>query len=324
MGRRVFVTIAIAIAIVAAAAFSHPAVSLADSPGPGPGPGPGLRPAVGAIAFAGQGRLAFVSAGKLYVLDGSVAGRPAALDRVPAPADVVAPAFSPDGQWLAFLVTPPSSYPQVSFYLGTLWLARADGADAHPVLDNASTFAWSPARDVLAVTVYPPNDSVLPDLYELGPGLSARLVPGASGPAAWSPDGRELAFASMSGRPPGRFAGLLETVPAAGGTPVIRYRSPGNALDLAGWWPDGGGLLSWIDAQSSASLAADGLPLVSVPLAAATGLGKAVSLGLTLVYPAFVSVSRGAYAGRRLAWRGDLFQGRSHSGHSGRPEYAVS
>ncbi len=301
MGRRVLVSIvsvAVAAATSAAAlpgvprvpramdtAFSRTASSLADSPGP----------AVGARAVAGQGRLAFVSAGKLYVLDGSAPGRPAAphpmaaLHPVAAPATVVAPAFSADGQWLAFLVTRPSSYPQVAYYTGTLWLARADGTDAHAVMTSASTFAWSPAGDVLAATVYPPNGAGLSELYELGPGMAPRRVPGASGPAAWSPDGRELAFASMSGRPPGRFTGLLETMPAAGGTPVIRYRSAGNALDLAGWWPAGSGLLAWIDFDSSASLAADGLPLVSVPLA-----GKPATFGTTLVYPAFVSVSRGA------------------------------
>jgi len=243
-------------------------------------------PAVNTSAFSGQGWLAYVSAGKLYVLDGSAAGRPAVLDRVAAPASVVAPAFSPDDRWLAFLVTAPSAYPRVAYYTGTLWLARANGTDAHPVLRDAGTFAWSPRRDVLAVTVYPRGGAALPGLDETGPGMAPRRVPGASGPAAWSPDGGQLAFASMSGRPPGRFTGLLETMPASGGMAKVRYRSAGNALDLAGWWPDGGGLLTWIDYQSSASIAADGLPLVSVPLA-----GKPATLGTTLVYPAFVSVA---------------------------------
>jgi hypothetical protein len=274
---------------------------------------------VNASAFAAQGRLAFVSAGTLYVLDGSTAGRPAVVDRVAAPAHVVAPAFSSDGKWLAFLVTQPSSYPQVSGYTGTLWLARANGTEARAVLRAAGPFAWSPARDVLAATGYPASGTAPPRLYELGPGLASRLIPGASGPAAWSPDGRQLAFASMSGRPPGRFTGLLETMPAAGGTPEVRYRSAGNALELAGWWPAGGGLLTWIDFDSSASLAADGLPLVSVPLTGQPSSGQPSSgqpssgqpssgqpssgqpssgqparLGTTLVYPAFVSVSRGS------------------------------
>jgi dipeptidyl aminopeptidase/acylaminoacyl peptidase len=295
--RKNMILAAVAVAVVSAAVAAVSGangVDAATSPSRAVAGAVTRAPVVGASAFAGQGKLAFVSAGRLYVLDGSAAGRPAALDAVTAPAGVVAPAFSPDGQWLAFLVTPPSPYPVVANYIGTLWLARADGADARPVLDNASTFAWSPADDVLAATVYPPSGTAPATLYELGPDLAPRLVPGASGPAAWSPDGRELAFATMSGRPPGGFTGLLETMPARGGTAVVRYRSPGKALDLAGWWPGGGGLLAWIDGQGSASLAADGLPLESVPLGSGPLAGKPASLGLTLVYPAFVSVTTGA------------------------------
>jgi hypothetical protein len=282
---------AVTAVVASAALLTSTASSATASRAPAGAAKPAPAPVVGANAFSGQGRLAFVSAGKLYVLDGTRTGRAAVLDPVAAPADVVAPAFSADGKWVAFLVTAPSSYPQVSYYTGTLWLARADGTGAHPVLANASTFAWSPASDVLAVTVYPPDASVLSELDELGPGMSARLVHGASGPAAWSPDGRQIAFASMSGRPPGRFTGLLETMPAAGGTPVVRYRSAQNALDLAGWWPDGRGLLAWVDEQSSASLAADGLPLVTVPLSSGPLSGGPLSgtpatFGTTLVYPA--------------------------------------
>jgi hypothetical protein len=261
-------------------------------------------PAVGSAAFAGQGRLAFVTAGRLYVLDGTAAGRPARLYPVAAPAGAVAPAFSPDGRWLAFLVSPPSPYPVVASPAGTLWLARADGQDARPVLADAGPFAWSPVSDVLAATVYPPVGPAL--LCELSPGARPRLVPGAGGPAVWSPDGRELAFTGMAGRPPGRFSGLLETVPASGGAPTIWYRSAGNALMLAGWWPDGRGLLAWLDEQNSASLAADGLPVVSVPLSGR----KVATLGLTLVYSPFVATSPGtglaalAAGGDREEWDG--------------------
>lgn len=260
-----------------------------QEPGPGGPPGRGAAPPeVGSAAFAGQGRLAFVSAGRLYVLDATIAGQPARLHPVAAPEGAVAPAFSPDGRWLAFLVSPPTPYPIVANPAGTLWLARADGEDARPVLADAGPFAWSPASDVLAATVYPPAGPAL--LCELGPGARPRLVPGAGGPAAWSPDGRELAFAGMAGQPPGRFSGLLETVPASGGTPAIRYRSAENALILAAWWPDGRGLLAWLDEQNSASLAADGLPLISAPLSGP----KATTLGRTLVYPPFVATSHGA------------------------------
>lgn len=242
-------------------------------------------PRVGAAAFAGQGELAFVSASRLYLLDGTTSGRPARLHRVSAPAGAVAPAFSHDGRWLAFLVAPRQPYPVVSDQMGTLWLARADGADARPVLANAGPFSWSPTSDVLAATVYTPAGRA--GLCELGPSTAPRLVPGAGGQAQWSPDGRELAFAGMAGSPPGHFTGLLETIPATGGKPTILYRSAENGLVLLGWWPDGRGLLGWLDEQDSASIAADGLPLISVPLSGR----HTAKLGRTLVHPSFVSAS---------------------------------
>jgi hypothetical protein len=49
-----------------------------------------------------------VSAGRLYVLDGTIAGQPARLHLVAAPEGAVAPTVSPDGRWLAFLVSPPT------------------------------------------------------------------------------------------------------------------------------------------------------------------------------------------------------------------------
>ena len=136
-------------------------------------------PAVGAAAFAGRGRLAFVSSGRLYVLDGSVPGRAAVLRGVTAPAGAVAPAWSRDGRWLAFLVAPASPVPVVGSPGGTLWLARADGAGARPVLADAGPFSWSPARDVLAAAVTSPATGRA-WLCELAPGApprQARLRP---------------------------------------------------------------------------------------------------------------------------------------------------
>lgn len=214
----------------------------------------------------------------------------------------MAPAYSADGRWLAFVVSPPSGYPIVASPAGTLWLARADGSGARPVLADAGPFAWSPIGDVLAAAVYPPTGQGL--LCELRPGAPPRQVPGVTGSAAWSPDGRQLAFTGTAGHPPGGFSGLLETVPASGGRPTIRYRSAGNALILAGWWPDGRGLLAWADQQNSASLAADGAPVVSVPLSGR----RPMTMAWTLVFPPFVATSQGsglvalAAGGDREVW----------------------
>jgi hypothetical protein len=244
-------------------------------------------PAVGARAFAGQGRLAFASSGRLYVLDGSTAGRPATLHAVPAPTGAAAPAWSPDGRWLAFLVVPPSPYPVVSDLTGTLWLASADGGAARPVLANAGPFSWSPAADVLAATVTE-QATGRSWLCELAPGVPPHLVPGVTGPAIWSPAGEQLAFTAILSNPQRGFYGsMLETIPAAGGTPVVRRRSSQAALIVAGWWPDGQGLMAWADQQGSASLAADGQYLISYPLSG----GRPVTLGWTLLFPPFLATS---------------------------------
>jgi Tol biopolymer transport system component len=249
--------------------------------------GPAPLPQVGAAAFAGQGQLAFVSSGRLYLLDGSHAARPATLHTVASPVGAAAPAWSGDGRWLAFLVVPPSPFPEVSGAMGTLWLAKADGSAPHPVLANAGPFSWSPANDVLAAEV-----SNLASgrswLCELRPGTAPRLVPGVTGQAVWSPDGSQLAFTVILSNPQRGFYGsMLETIPASGGTPVVRRSSSQAALLVAGWWPNGQGLMAWADEQGSASLAADGLSLVSFPLSG----GRPVTLGFTLLFPSFLATS---------------------------------
>lgn len=209
------------------------------------------------------------------------------LHGVTAPAGAVAPAWSRDGRWLAFLVAPPSPFPVVGSPSGTLWLARADGAGARPVLANAGPFSWSPASDVLAATVTSPATGRA-WLCELAPVAPPRLVAGVTGPAAWSPDGRQLAFTTIEGSPRTGFSGsMLETVPASGGTPTVVRRSRQVAFVVAGWRPDGRGLLAWADQQDSASLAADGQALLSVPLAG----GRLVRLGWTLLHRGFVVTS---------------------------------
>jgi len=242
---------------------------------------------VGTAAFAGRGQLAFVSSGRLYVLDGSVAGRPATLHEVAAPTGATAPAWSPDGRWLAFLVVPPSPYPVVSDPMGTLWLAHNNGSAARPVLANAGPFSWSPVTDVLAATVTNPA-SGRSWLCELRPGATPHLVPGVTGPAVWSPDGRQLAFTVILSNPQRGFYGSkLETIPASGGTPITRRSSSQAALLVAGWWPGGQGLMAWADEQGSASLAADGQSLLSFPLEG----GRPATLGFTLLFPPFLATS---------------------------------
>ncbi|MGH9016813.1 MAG: TolB family protein, partial [Acidimicrobiales bacterium] len=120
--------------------------------------GPATKPTVDTAAFAGEGRLAFVCGGELYVLDGTTGALVRVTDGSALPSS---PAFSPDGRWLAFVRPAPGSGDGPE----TLWLAHGDGTGAHAVAGLPSAdpppdsgtpvFSWSPTADQLVVTTGP-------------------------------------------------------------------------------------------------------------------------------------------------------------------------
>lgn len=86
------------------------------------------RPAVTAGPLAGRGALAFVSLGRLYVLDGSN-GRLALLAGADAhPSD---PRFSPDGRWLSWQLGD-----------GDVGVARADGSNPRTIQAQGADGRW--------------------------------------------------------------------------------------------------------------------------------------------------------------------------------------
>ncbi len=218
-----------------------------------------------------RGELAFVAYGKLYLLGGpSGAQRHVALPGIP-----YAPAWSADGRWLAVEVSspPPAGQPEAQMP-ARLWLVNAAATSASPLAPASwqiSGFAWAPHGDELAVAAY------LPQAPQIRSYLAATVTPAGqprilitggylTGPA-WSPDGRRIA-AGLSTFTSGRWRSELDVVSVTGGPPAVVTATTGNVLDLAGWWPDGNGLLYWFDYQGSASIAADGLPLDGVGLGA--------------------------------------------------------
>jgi len=216
-----------------------------------------------------RGELAFVAYGKLY-LRGGPAGGPR---QVVLPGLAYAPAWSADGRWLAVEVSspPPASQPYLRTP-ATLWLVTAAGAGARPLTPaswQVSGFSWAPDRDQLAVTAY------LPQAPQARSYLTAAVAPtgqprilitgGYLTEPGWSPDGRRLAvgLGTFTG---GQWHSALDVLSVTGGAPAVVTATTQNVLELAGWWPDGQGLLYWLDYQGSASIAADGLPLDSVAL----------------------------------------------------------
>src|SRR5579871_6219247 len=109
-------------------------------------------PAVNVRAFSHHGMLAFISHGKLWLLDGNKNS----LVPLPSPPGFrpQQPTFSADGKWLAYL----EQHTTASSLTSHLWLARADGRDAHPVaaFQTYTLIGWRPAAggshgDLLAV-----------------------------------------------------------------------------------------------------------------------------------------------------------------------------
>ena len=230
------------------------------SPPSPPGPGP---LAVDAAAWRGHGDLAFISRSRLSVLDDS--GAVAAISGPPAGGVDSDPAWSADGAWLAFEHTSAPPGQETGLVNSSLWLVHAGSKVATEVAAaEVAHFRWAPTGgSVLAFETYSPT-GLVDTLWLEHPSSPAVPVPGlhvVGGGLAWSPDGTHIAVVTGHGGwadGPGPLW-VLQAVPASGGSPVTWFTSTHDSIDVAGWWPDGGGLLFWVDPGASES--ADGLTL---------------------------------------------------------------
>lgn len=261
------------------------------TPAATPAPPPSQPSVSQGKSLPGLGKLAVVTAGGLNLVDYELGH----VVTVPSDTAVAFPAWSPDGRWLAYLDLGWHSIELVSSDGSPAQLAEVPNG---PFTEN---FAWSPTEDVLAIA--PSNGG----LYLVTPSGEARLLAeGLIASFAWSPDGQALAYVTSlpSGSPESASAAIF-TIPVSGGEPQQRYLAEGSDIVLAGWWPDGQGLLYWLGIRS-ASIAMDGMTLFSLPLDG----GDPVELGVMLPERAFLDWSPDGRlvmvegAGREL-WSGD-------------------
>lgn len=229
-------------------------------------------PEVNPTAFKDQGDLAFVWQGLLYTLDGNTGE----VKQLTESGQARQPLWSPDGEWLAFMRAT-----DLQATTGPLWLVRRDGSQAHqvqglPSLAGPQLFSWSPTASVLAVSG---NDGLW--LVPVAGAPRRLVVTSGTVGFAWSPDGKYLAYSETlpyDSKDPESRSDALYTVSVDGGAPVKRVEAPQAGIIIAGWWADGRGVLYWLDPLHSASLAADGLGLLSLrigdtkPTRLATGL----------------------------------------------------
>jgi TolB protein len=149
------------------------------------------------------------------------------------------PAFSPDGQYIAFVSDRSSALP-------TLWLINADGSGrrtlATPGLqaEDVDALSWSPDGTQLAFTMFNdpgPTQIGLVPLSTAGRPQGRVLTTQAGGALdpAWSPDGDWLTFAGHDGSALEIYAmqpGNSESVPT-------RLTSDGLFARSPAWSPDG-------------------------------------------------------------------------------------
>jgi Tol biopolymer transport system component len=151
-----------------------------------------------------RAQIAYSHAGRLFVIAADGSDRRELLHRPGATA--AEPAWAPDGQRLAFTrLVPIGRYD----YRSEVWVADANGGDARRVLGSRTASygapAWSPDGRRLVLARYTSQhgryESAL-IVVDLASGrrqillhVAWRAVPDVLGDPAWSPDGRQIAYA---------------------------------------------------------------------------------------------------------------------------------
>jgi Tol biopolymer transport system component len=150
-----------------------------------------------------------------------------------------APAWSPDGTQIIFVVGPPPDF------IGQLWVANADGSSPHRLFTDDPSYGdyepdFSPDGKQVVLTRCGPVNCAIYRVQADGTGLTA-LTPFNANPDVfdvlpkYSPDGRTIAFGSFN------RAGVLGAIYTMGadGSGLHKLTPAATGAIVSDWSPDG-------------------------------------------------------------------------------------
>ena len=177
--------------------------SLAGNPYEISPPGLPVWSSNGQLAFrSGEGSLYTGIEGSLYTVHPEKSGA-ASLGLTSAD-----PAWSPDGEWIAWAHSEPGSFHEGTYYGATIYVARTDGSETRRVFQMSSPATYEP--HVLSLSWTPDGQSLrfvfaprhfMYGLYQLSlgesnPQLIAEVPRGAT--IVWSPDGSRALVSKLT------------------------------------------------------------------------------------------------------------------------------
>ncbi len=222
------------------------------------------------------------------------------------------PRWSPSGKWLAFRKGDSSVY-----------LIDESGKVSWPLNEGATvdSFVWSPLKDSLAyasggeIYTVDADGKNLKQLIKTVTGNNQNNET-QIGRLVWSPDGARIAYEWRTQPIPAGQGLRLISLDGSKASEIFQ----GDAT-LAGWTTDGRYILFWEGLSSSASLAADGVPLFAISMEGGTPVSI---IDIMLPYQDYISVDPAntdqllvVSGGGREAWTNKMLVLQVGSGEKG-------